>query len=281
MMILIISKLRQDVDDRSNIPWAPGSIPILGHALKYKKDPGGFLCASKEAVGEIFKINLAGKRMVVVCGLQKQRIVAMAPESVLSARQAVADVGFEHMLGPLNVHQGTDLHKGIVKGMWHDDADENVRVLIQSIRDALHCESSKLLESEKKNVDFMKFIRRVLLRTTIDRFIGPFFLDSWEFDFIDVFMKFQDDLEDVTAKSVLLPSFIALPLLLRPFARRREALQKIIAQRLRDTEPQQSKDSGFWLGAIRDSHSFENIAQLVVGLLFAGMRVGLFCICCF
>ncbi|CAJ1935269.1 unnamed protein product [Cylindrotheca closterium] len=265
-------------NNKSNIPWAPGRIPLLGHALKYKKDPGRFLLDSSAAVGDIFKINLAGKRMVVACGPRTQRIIATAPESVFSARQAVADVGFEQMLGPLNVHKGTDLHKGIVKGMWHDDADAHVRLLIQSIRQALQVESteSKRIQPDAKkyNADFMKFIRRVLLRTTIDRFIGSFFLDSWEnFDFIDVFMKFQDDLEDVTAKSVILPRFLSLPLLLWPLARRRQKLQITIAERLKKTKPD-AKDCGFWLNEVQTTrtHSIDDIAEFIVGLLFAAHK---------
>lgn len=266
--IIFISS-RQDEHDKSNIPWAPGSIPLLGHALKYKKDPGKFLRESSDSVGDIFKINLAGKRMIVASGVRKQRMVATAPESILSARQAVADIGFEQMLGPINVHKGTDLHKGIVKGMWHDDSDTHVRLLIKSIQLALNTES-KRLPPEKKNTDFMEFVRRVLLRTTIDRFIGSFFIDSWEFDFVDVFMKFQDDLEDVTAKSIVLPRFVALPLLLWPLARRRHKLQTIIAQRLKNTKPE---NCGFWLKEVQVCHSLDEIAELIVGLLFAGTNL--------
>mmetsp|Transcript_30338 Transcript_30338/g.72692 ORF Transcript_30338/g.72692 Transcript_30338/m.72692 type:complete len:344 (+) Transcript_30338:513-1544(+) len=144
--------------------------------------------------------------------------------------------------------------------------------LVKSIQKALDSES-KRLHPNKKNTDLMKFVRRVLLTATIDRFIGSFFIDSWEFDFVDVFMKFQDDLEDVTAKSVVLPRFVALPLLLWPLARRRRKLQEIIAQRLKNTRPHDtSKDCGFWLNEIQNSHSFDEIAELIVGLLFAAHK---------
>ena len=88
---------------------APGAVPLLGHALKYKQNPGAFLVSCIQKVGNLFRINLAGKHMVMVCGPRKQRKVASAPESVLSARQAVADMGFEQMLGHKNVHKGTDI----------------------------------------------------------------------------------------------------------------------------------------------------------------------------
>jgi hypothetical protein len=82
-------------------------------------------------------------------------------------------------------------------------------------------------------------------------------------------MKFQDDLEDVTAKSVILPRFVSLPLLLWPLARRRQKLQEIIAKRLKSTNPP-SEDCGFWLKEVQTTHSLDEIAEFIVGLLFAG-----------
>lgn len=251
----------------SNIPWAPGAIPVLGHALKYRQDPGKFLVESSKQVGEIFQINLAGKHMIVACGARMQRMVASAPESILSARHAIADIGFEQTLGYLNVHKGTDLHKAVVKGLWHVHASQHVAQFIMSIETAMQKETE---QSSGKKVDFMKLIRRVLLRTTIDRFIGCFFLEDWSFDFINSFMKFQDDLEDVTAKSVVIPRAVALPLFLWPLERRRLALQKTISKRLQETAAAHKESWGFWLSEVQENYRFDDIAEFIVGLLFAG-----------
>jgi hypothetical protein len=47
-------------------PSAPlaTELPMLGHALAYKKDPPGFLLANAEASGGVFTLNLAGFRTV-------------------------------------------------------------------------------------------------------------------------------------------------------------------------------------------------------------------------
>lgn len=268
IILAIVSDAKKKQDDKSNIPWAPGAIPVLGHALKWRQNPGKFLLECSKQVGEVFQINLAGKHMIIASGARKQRMVATAPESILSARHAIADIGFEQMLGYLNVYKGTDLHKGIVKGLWHTNASQHVVGFIQSIGTALKQETELL--SDKKT-EFMKLIRRVLLRSTIDRFIGSFFLKDWKFDFIKSFMEFQDDLEDVTAKSVVMPKAVALPLLLWPKARRRLALQKIISKRLQETSALQKESSGFWLSEIvQDKHRVDEIAEFIVGLLFAG-----------
>jgi len=256
----------------NTIPWAPNSIPVLGHALKYRENPGKFLLESCEQVGELFRLNMAGKIMIVACGPRVQRIVASAPESEMSARQAVADIGFEEMLGYLNVYKGTDLHKGIIKALWYHDPSKQVSRWIKSVKKSLQKEA---FSKEGQQVEFMKLIRRVTLRVSVEQFIGEFFLDNWEddFDFIEVFMKFQDDLEDATAKSVVMPDYVALPFLLWPLKRRRLQFQSRISQRLQhaltDMSPEQY---GFWLAKVKDSYHPDEVSEFIVGLLFAGTQ---------
>ena len=92
-------------------PSATGSRPLLGHALSYKGDPAAFLTKQCSAVGPCFSINLVGKKMVVV-GQSREAVmqVACASESVLSAREAILDIGFDWTLGRLNVLVGTAAH---------------------------------------------------------------------------------------------------------------------------------------------------------------------------
>ena len=39
----------------------------------------------------------------------------MQPATVLSAQRAVAEIGFEYLLGPVNVYKGTTFHKRVIK----------------------------------------------------------------------------------------------------------------------------------------------------------------------
>jgi hypothetical protein len=96
----------------------------LGHALWYQRDPVGYLQHCTKTLGPIFRLNMAGKKMSGIGeggeggkrnsqdGVSILKQLATMPESILSARQAVADIGFEQTLGWLNVHEGTLLHKG-------------------------------------------------------------------------------------------------------------------------------------------------------------------------
>ena len=95
---------RRRKDDDGNIPWATGAIPLLGHALAYKRDPASFITEQRKLVGDVFRLNLAGKRMIVVAGgAENVRAIAFASERRFSARAAVRDIGFGELLGERNV----------------------------------------------------------------------------------------------------------------------------------------------------------------------------------
>jgi cytochrome P450 len=253
-------------EDTSNIPWAPDKLLIIGHALAYRKDPAGFMLRACQKVGGIFQLNLAGKHMFIVADTEAQKLVSKAPERILSARQAVADIGFNETLGKLNVYQGTDIHKGIVKAVWQKDPKEHVEGWVESLRSSMELETG-----DGSHFELFQLIRRVVLRASIDRMVSPEFLNGFS-DFLDDFMSFQDCLEDVTAKAVILPRWIALPGLLMPVQRRREKLQTKIVKRLDELLATSSPRIGFWLAELYPKHSTKDIAEYIVGLLFAAHK---------
>lgn len=272
---------KEDHSMIKDIPWAPEKLPIIGHALAYRKDPANFLLRSFQEVGGIFQLNMAGKHMIIIAEMDAQKQTSMAPERILSARQAVADLGFEETLGLLNVYSGTDLHKGIVKGIWHKDPQSQMEQWRTSIRTSLQIETKDDGNHHSHTFDFFQFIRRVILRSCIDRMISPKFLDDGMSNFLDEFMEFQDELEDVTAKAVVLPKWIARPALLLPVKRKRLQLQAKITKRLDElfllqakTPSSSSSVLGFWLEEFHTSkqHSTKEIAEYMVGILFAAHK---------
>ena len=93
VLTVVFVLIRRKKDDDGNIPWATGAIPLLGHALAYKRDPATFITEQRKLVGDVFRLNLAGKRMIVVAGgAENVRAVAFASERRFSARAAVRDV---------------------------------------------------------------------------------------------------------------------------------------------------------------------------------------------
>lgn len=274
-----------------DIPWAPGAVPILGHALLYRRDPSGFLMRTLRTLrSPVFRVDMAGKAMVLVCGPDAQRQVAERPESALSARRAVADIGFEQTLGRKNVHQGTAIQRGIIRGALpgvdHHAAGFGATAADRQVRDWSEALRRSFREEVGTSVapvrcDLLHTVRRAVLRTTVEVMVGGAFLKGWtEFDFLGEFMSFQDALEDVTAKAVVLPRWLALVAMLRPFQRRRLVLQRKIEGRLRTVLGQHGEADengiGFWLRDVLragpERRDLSDVAEYVVGLLFAAHK---------
>ena len=201
-------------DDKDNFPWAPGAIPLLGHAFSYRVDPPGFLMNTRKQCGPLFRINLAGKVMFLVCGPEEQRQLANVPESVLSSKHAMADIGFQETLGYKNVNKGTTLLTSILKGLLHTDrADKLLSAWLMVIRDSLRIELPAV--GGDKEIEFFNAIRRVMLRATVEVLIGKAFLKDWKsYDFMKEFMDLQDTIEGKALRSL---NFVLNCMLMRKY----------------------------------------------------------------
>jgi hypothetical protein len=168
---------------------------------------------------------MAGLRTSIMASREAMRQFSFAPESVLSAREAVADFGFRYTLGDFNVFTGTDIHKRVVK----DEYFTKVQLDAMALRMMEYFRSSirGLIGTEKSGriTDFLDFSRRVMLRSMFFEMLGPNVLDSYasaETGFMDEFMDFQDTVEDATAKAAVLPTWLALPVCLWACANKRK-----------------------------------------------------------
>ena len=270
---LLVPPTKKKNDD-DGIPTVPGAVPLLGHALAYKKNPPQFLADAFDKYGPIIRINLAGKNMVVFgrdCPDLRQ--VMSAPEKLVSARDAVQEVGFEETLGYLNISQGADIHKHLLKSAFLTPTklQEHLNQVYTGLQDALRIELS---EYQSSSIDFMKFMRRVMLRVSITQLIGESF---WKHvvgkAFISNYVQFQDLLEDATAQAAVLPRWMALPLCLWGVQRRRLVLQKELKRILHALDGE-TNGIGVWLQEIRNEnkYSLDEMAELIVGLLFAAHK---------
>jgi hypothetical protein len=170
---------------KSNVmlpPQVTPSLPILGNALAYKNEPHVFMLNAAKRYGSIFRINLAGLETTIVTSKSGMRQMAMAPESVLSSRQAVSDFGFLYALGHLNVTEGSAFHKYVVKSHYFQGsplrqaASRYHGMLIALVGDELalaHASSGRSAADATKVVpDFQYFTRRVFLKLSILDFMG-------------------------------------------------------------------------------------------------------------
>mmetsp|Transcript_26895 Transcript_26895/g.58808 ORF Transcript_26895/g.58808 Transcript_26895/m.58808 type:complete len:543 (+) Transcript_26895:117-1745(+) len=286
-LVFFNGRTRDRLNSASIIPTATESKYFLGQALAYKKDPAAFLLRQYESVGSIFRINLAGRRMTVLCGSGKDmemnlvKKVATMPERLLSAREAVSDIGFEYTLGKANVFEGTDFHKRLIKNHLNGDPDTVPR-LVYALQEAYKIEIDDKTNGEMIIVqDFLGLVRRCTIRTVINVFLGSAFLrpprnkrdTEGEGGFIDDFILLQDDIEKATAAAAVLPRWLSLPLVLRPVERSRLKMQKLISKRILDAWCSPLEEQGPWLKDFRDNGiSLDRASEYVVGLLFAAHK---------
>eukprot|EP00816_Leptocylindrus_hargravesii_P000195 CAMPEP_0196828246 /NCGR_PEP_ID=MMETSP1362-20130617/94578_1 /TAXON_ID=163516 /ORGANISM="Leptocylindrus danicus, Strain CCMP1856" /LENGTH=414 /DNA_ID=CAMNT_0042208915 /DNA_START=584 /DNA_END=1828 /DNA_ORIENTATION=- len=207
--------------------------------------------------------------------------VASLPSSIMSSEKAIADIGFEYLLGKTNVFQGTAWHKRILKDEIFDSSKFK-----PSFLPSLRAELSKAMENEIKNLatpgksstlipDLFGFVRRIVLRTMFNKLIGLSLNDDDENVLLDDIMCFQDIVEDATATAAVMAGFIARPFVLRPVERRRKSIEKIIARHIEKGWSNNSLKGqwGPWLRIFNESRtSSEEAATLVVGLMFAAHK---------
>jgi cytochrome P450 len=261
-----------------NAPLASGWIPLLGNALAYKADPVAYLRAQHAQHGGIFVMDLAGFSTVLVAGFSSLKQFAAAPESVLSAREAVADFGFRETLGDMNVFVGTDVHKMALKNAIYPalrtkSAQEKIWMIIQR--------SVQRECTDQSHIDVFPVMRRIYIRVMLDYLVGEPVLQHFSdhgTDFIAEFSRFQDSVEEATAKAVAMPDWLAKYLVLGPVKRQRAKLSAKLTHALKQCAAATDAvgQQGVWLAEVTQggtkSFSCSDQAELIIGLLFAAHK---------
>lgn len=205
------------------------------------------------------------------------------PERILSSKDAVADVGFLYTLGSNNVYRGTDFHKRCIKDYMNEHGDLNLS-LLNALRDSygVVLEEERLKQAANNVIvvdDLLDLVRLATLRAIVVELLGESFLNcfSCSNDFLNEFMILQDSIESATAAAAVLPSWISVPLILKPVKKRREKLQMNIQERIRWAWHQDNGVIGPWLVKFRQQCdegdlTLEVASEFVVGLLFAAAK---------
>jgi cytochrome P450 len=247
------------------IPLATGSVPLFGHALTYKDDPATFL--SSQSLG-VFRINLMGREMIVIRDERAMKQVATMSEGTMSARRAVADIGFEYTLGHANVYKGTDWHKRILKDYIYNKDNNVYPEIWKHLVEAFDYEASA-----KSHDDLFVLMRRCMLRAMMTYMIAPNILRGENIKFLDEFMDYQDCVEDATAKAAILPRLVSVPIVLRPVQQQRQELTTQLAHMIEELYNNNDEIVGPWLTAFQKNDiTAEEAAELTIGLMFAAHK---------
>jgi len=235
---------------------------------------------------------MAGRKMIIV-GSDPQLLQQLAsmPERWLSSRRAVADMGFEYVLGRLNVYEGTDWHKKILKNYVAGTSNNNLASRLPNLYAALQLAMTTEIRKQKEQQqhpttastegdeqveipDLFSFSRRIALRATLDEFVSPRLLQQ-DSKLLEDLMIFQDKLEDAIAQSAVLPRWLALIFFLRPVQSLREGLQRRIAKILPIIMKEDNSNNkvGPWLQDYQTQQTASAIAaEHLIGLIFAAHK---------
>lgn len=271
-------------ENPNSVPNAVGGSGLLGNALQYKEDPTGCIRQQEKATNsKIFRINMAGRKMIVVgADSDAMKQVASQPESVLSSCRAVAEIGFEYTLGSFNVYHGTAWHKKILKNyvMGDNFASSFLPGLFKRLSKSVDTEvkSLALAANDKRQdglvagPDLFVLVRRCVLRYTLDEFVSPLLLEK-DPELLTALMVFQDSVEDTTAKAAVLPRFLALPSCLWRTERARKSAEARISHLLTDIWKSDESNWGPWTKAYSlDGTTPQQAAEHLIGLIFAGHK---------
>ena len=257
-------------------PLAPSHLPLIGHALAYKRDPAAFLTRACEVCGPVFRINLAGRCFVVVgSDRSTMRQVACAGEDVLSARAAVLDVGFEQTLGLMNVIVGTDFHRACVQSSFAGSRlGDEAEPMLRALQRALQFEFSAAAECGGIVPDFLQLVRRCVLRSVICRLLGEAVMARLPHHFINTFMAFQDAVETATARAAVLPRWFARIFVLPSVEAQRACVRDHLSCAIADAWlGDDGSGCGPWLHSFKKSGTrHADAGELSVGLLFAAHK---------
>lgn len=282
--LLFRSHKRTSTNGDGAIPSAPGgAFFLIGHALAYKKDPNAFFRQCRQAVGPVFRINLAGRNMIVVANHNLVAKMASQPENVLSSADAVLVIGFDFTLGEYNVKKGTNFHKRVMKqkvykpSSWNEEIVPSLRrALEQAFQvELLQLQGGKHEQEQRIRIlDLFVFVRRCFLRTCLVSLVGSGVVNEQEEDdLVSDLLAYMDQIENATAKAAVLPRNISVPLVLRPTAASRHVLQEKIKTRIASAFS--TKEKGPWMRAFAEESSHisqDEAASLVIGLMFAAHK---------
>src|SRR5262249_23714791 len=73
---------------RKTIPHLAGGMPVLGHAIEFRRNPVGLIQRGRDLHGDLFTVLLFGKRVHVLTGAAGNEAFFKASDDVLSAREA-------------------------------------------------------------------------------------------------------------------------------------------------------------------------------------------------
>ena len=249
-------------------PKMPGALPLLGHMLKFGKNPFQYMVNLRESLGEIGEFRMFHQKMVLMTGPEANEAFFRAPDAQLDQSQAYK------IMTPI-------FGKGVVFDAPPHKKDQQLKMLMPVLRDKPMRGYAQVIVQEVEQmiagwgdtgeIDLLEFMKELTIYTSSHCLLG----DEFRYELNEEFAKIYHDLEKGVNPLAFVFPYFPLPVFRRrdkARARLQELVTGIIAKRALKTEKSEDAfqlliESKYDDGSHLSAHE---ITGMLIGTIFAG-----------
>ena len=249
-------------------PKMPGALPLLGHMLKFGKNPFQYMVNLRESLGEIGEFRMFHQKMVLMTGPEANEAFFRAPDAQLDQSQAYK------IMTPI-------FGKGVVFDAPPHKKDQQLKMLMPVLRDKPMRGYAQVIVQEVEQmiagwgdtgeIDLLEFMKELTIYTSSHCLLG----DEFRYELNEEFAKIYHDLEKGVNPLAFVFPYLPLPVFRRrdkARARLQELVTGIIAKRALKTEKSEDAfqlliESKYDDGSHLSAHE---ITGMLIGTIFAG-----------
>jgi sterol 14-demethylase len=249
-------------------PKMPGALPLLGHMLKFGKNPFQYMMNLRESLGEIGEFRMFHQKMVLMTGPEANEAFFRAPDGQLDQSQAYK------IMTPI-------FGKGVVFDAPPHKKDQQLKMLMPVLRDKPMRGYAQVIVQEVEQmiagwgdtgeIDLLEFMKELTIYTSSHCLLG----NEFRYELNEEFAKIYHDLEKGVNPLAFVFPYLPLPVFRRrdkARARLQELVTGIIAKRALKTEKSEDAfqlliESKYDDGTHLSPHE---ITGMLIGTIFAG-----------
>ena len=249
-------------------PKMPGALPLLGHMLKFGKNPFQYMVNLRESLGEIGEFRMFHQKMVLMTGPEANEAFFRAPDAQLDQSQAYK------IMTPI-------FGKGVVFDAPPHKKDQQLKMLMPVLRDKPMRGYAQVIVQEVEQmiagwgdtgeIDLLEFMKELTIYTSSHCLLG----DEFRYELNEEFAKIYHNLEKGVNPLAFVFPYLPLPVFRRrdkARARLQELVTGIIAKRALKTEKSEDAfqlliESKYDDGSHLSAHE---ITGMLIGTIFAG-----------
>ena len=249
-------------------PKVPGAWPLLGHMLKFGKNPFRFMMELRNNLGEIGEFRMFHQKMVLMTGPEANEAFFRAPDEQLDQSAAYK------IMTPI-------FGKGVVFDAPQHKKDQQLKMLMPVLRDkpmrtyaqviAGEVEEMTRDWGEQGEIDLLAFMKQLTIYTSSHCLLGH----EFRYELNEEFSRIYHDLEKGINPLAFVFPYLPLPVFRRRDKARvriEELVTEIIAKRAKKSSKPEDAfqmliDARYDDGSKLSAHE---ITGMLVGAIFAG-----------